>query len=670
MHLRSLSMTAKPRRMHALLAALAATSLLGCSGSSTGNVEQPPVVEQPKSAQLLRGEVTLGAPVTGAKVRILSGASEVGADTTIDNGSFALTTIPLTEQALKALRVEQQACADAANILSCATLSASLEGAPLSGIAHVGVRSTLVDRLVRNKQMKRADAEKRVTSYLGLEEGILAQDMVDPNLFNPARFVSETFKEAQASGISLDKQIDALVDKLAADPVLQRKYPPLLTLNPIVKTVGVELAKGAIGAVGGELAGKAMSLLGLSDDSMSRDLQEIKGQLADVNRRLDTMSRQLDVIETGMKQTLRRLEQIDIKLDDLARRQLAQRVLTQTTALVSYVEEVKNITLDLRRAGTQPLPIQASERKRLKTAIENLISKRSLISATLAGTAGNPSLIASVVDSEFPKPAILDMAKDVFFGPKVINSIQNFVRYYDDINILSYYLLIEYYNALDQENGIRFASCPLTPAAGVNYKMQCNLFYELQTAREAYLQNGPQESLPVDGMFLVVNQSYAVPPNVIYPSQDFNYQIFGEYTGRGGQSAVNSTMDMKVYPDLSKAQQDEVRGLVKTWYFMEPAAWFGLFIRYTPSGGNVRKIAVDRGAPESAFVTATGDYAIWSLDTSRRNPWVRVSTNTGSADASERGFDNAKLVLWGQFQRKSDIEKYLGKVMAARFQIP
>ncbi|AKU24166.1 hypothetical protein [Massilia sp. NR 4-1] len=670
MHLRSLTVAAKPRRMHALLAALAATSLLGCSGSSTSTVEQPPVVEQPKSAQLLRGEVTLGAPVTGAKVRILSGTSEVGADTTIDNGSFALTTIPLTEQALKALRVEQQACVDAANILSCATLSASLEGAPLSGIAHVGVRSTLVDRLVRNKQMKRADAEKRVTAYLGLDEGILAQDMVDPNLFNPSRFVSETFKEAQAGGISLDKQLDALVDKLAADPALQRKYPPLLALNPIVKTVGVELAKGAIGAVGGELAGKAMSLLGLSDDSMSRDLQEIKGQLADVNRRLDTMSRQLDVIETGMKQTLRRLEQIDIKLDDLARRQLAQRVLTQTTALVSYVEEVKNITLDLRRAGTQPLPIQASERKRLKTAIENLISKRSLISATLAGTAGNPSLIASVVDSEFPKPAILDMAKDVFFGPKVINSIQNFVRYYDDINILSYYLLIEYYNALDQENGIRFASCPLTPATGVNYKMQCNLFYELQTAREAYLQNGPQESLPVDGMFLVVNQSYAVPPNVIYPSQDFNYQIFGEYTGRGGQSAVNSTMDMKVYPDLSKAQQDEVRGLVKTWYFMEPAAWFGLFIRYTPSGGNVRKIAVDRGAPESAFVTVTGDYAIWSLDTSRKNPWVRVSTNTGSADASERGFDNAKLVLWGQFQRKSDIEKYMGKVMAARFQIP
>ncbi|UMR30840.1 hypothetical protein MJ904_00770 [Massilia sp. MB5] len=142
MHLRSLTVAAKPRRMHALLAALAATSLLGCSGSSTSTVEQPPVVEQPKSAQLLRGEVTLGAPVTGAKVRILSGTSEVGADTTIDNGSFALTTIPLTEQALKALRVEQQACVDAANILSCATLSASLEGAPLSGIAHVGVRST------------------------------------------------------------------------------------------------------------------------------------------------------------------------------------------------------------------------------------------------------------------------------------------------------------------------------------------------------------------------------------------------------------------------------------------------------------------------------------------------------------------------------------------------
>lgn len=661
---RSVNHMAPPRVRQALSVALSAGLLLGCSSNGA---DIPAVPEPVTASQQLRGQLILGGPVADAKVRILTGADEVAADTTMDNGTYSVLTRPVTEQALTALRVEARSCLDQQEKLSCATLSAALAPGSLAAIHRINVRSTLVDRLVRQRGMTTADAEKRVSAYLTLEDGTLAQDPANTRIFSAAAFVAETYREARAAGLSLDQQLNVLVDQLAADPALQRQYKPLLTLNPIVKGIGMELAKGAVGAVGGEIGGRIMASLGLkSDDGAGERHAEVLARFDALNTRMNLLGMQLEQVQAGINATLKRLQEIDLKLADVARSQLAQRLLTQTSGLSPYVEQVKVAMWDLARAGKlKDLDKQANERQRLKGVIADLLKQRTIISSTMNGTVGNPSMVISLVESQFPKEVAPTPNKEVFYGPKTVQAIQDVVRYYDEINTMAYFLFINYYNVLDEEGGKQPTVCPETPAAGTADSIQCSLYYELKSARAAYLALGPQESLPAPNMFLAISPTYQRLPYVIYPAMDGNFQLFGNNTGIGGKGGVTAFMDSHVFKGMGAAQVDEIRNLAD-WNFMEHFVWTGMFTRFS-SENKFLESMVERGAPAGAFITAQGDRAAWSYYAGDSTPWRRNSTYTGFSDSPERAFNNGKLMMYGQMKSKADVERYMGKVLAARF---
>lgn len=647
------------------LAAAVASALPGCSSNSAAP-GAPAEAGAATVSQQLQGQVTLGSLVSGSPVRILNGDTEVASDT-LYNGSYSVLTTPLSEPALQALRAEARACLDSNNDQSCVTLSAALPGKALGAVHRINVRSTLVDRLVRRNNYTQDAAEKRVSTYLMLDDYVKAQDPADSNAFSPARFVAETYREAQVAGASLDQQFDTLAGQLAADPELQRQYPPLLRLNPIVTGIGIELAKGAVGAVGGEIGGRILSSLGLaSDNGDAQRHAELMAKFQDLDIKMNRLGAQIDQVQAGVNKTLQRLQTVDLQLQDAARQQLAQRLLTQTTSLAEYIEQVKTTMLDLQRAKYKDLKGQASERVRLKAVIEALLSKRTLISSTMNGAGGAPAMMTSMIESEFPKLTTADSNKEVFFGPRAVQAMQDFARYYDEINATAYILFINYYNALDDENKVATAPCPDTRVAGTVYSNQCELYFELKAARDSYLAQGPQENLPATDMFLAVNPAYKLMPYVIYPGFDANFRVFGANTGRSGQSAVPATMDMYLYSGMGQAQASEIKNMAD-WRFMDYFAWYGIFTRYS-SGDKFLESVVARGAPASAFVTATNDRAAWTFNENASDPWQRVSTVTGFTDSKDRAFDNAKLFLYGQLKNRSDLERYMGKVIAARFQ--
>lgn len=618
------------------------------------------IIEPVKTVQTLRGEITLAKSPAETQFKVLSGTTEVANSKSFNNGNFLVETMAVTEQQLEQLRIETRVCSDILVELSCTVLSTSVTPGQLNSIIQVDVRSTLVDRLSQQKNLSLVDAEKRVSHYLMLSEDLTSQDGVDPNLFDAARFVSDHLMEANKAGISLDAQINKTVDQIAADATLQHQYKPLLGLNPLVKGIGIELAKGAVGAIGGELMGKALSFMGLgSDFEASERHNEIMAQLGQVNQKLDLMSTQINQIQSGVQETLRQIEKIDVKLESAAQQQRIQQLLTQTTALAEYVEQVKIILFDLQNAHQLSSALQPSERTRLKTAIESLMTKRTLISATLNGTVGNASMIENLINVEFPQSS--DLNKTVFFGPKVVNTIQNYLQYYDDINTMAYYLNMEYYNALDQENNIGAQDCPDTLSASVTYKRQCVLFHELKTARNNYLALAPQAELPISGMFINVYQAYRkdILPYVIYPVGDFNYINFNNNTGTTQAVLVRLTENLGIQTTV----RDEALNLAN-WMYMENSIWNGLFGSPAFNKGTVKDVAVANGAPASAFVTATGDYAVWVNDPSGQTRWSRRLT---TSNAVENNFDNAKFMVLGQLKNISEVEKYMGKVIANRF---
>lgn len=644
-----------------VVATLIATSLSACHQDNDDD-HSPTVIEPVKTVQTLRGEITLAKPSTDTQFKVFSGTTEVANSKSFNNGNFLVETLPVTEQQLKQLRIESKACTDTLVELSCAILSTSVTPKQLNSIIQVDVRSTLVDRLVQQKNLSLADAEKRVSYYLMLPEDLSSQDGVDPNLFNAARFVSDHLMEANKAGIGLDAQINKTVDQIAADATLQHPYKPLLGLNPLVKGIGIELAKGAVGAIGGELMGKALSFMGLgSDFEASERHNEIMAQLGQVNQKLDVMSNQINQIQSGVQETLRQIEKIDVKLESAAQQQRIQQLLTQTTALSEYVEQVKIILFDLQNAHQLPSSLQPNERKRLKTAIENLMTKRTLVSSTLNGTVGNASMIENLINVQFPQSS--DLNKTVFFGPKVITAIQNHVQYYDDINTMAYYLFMEYYNALDQENNIPAQDCPDTLSSSVTYKRQCVLFHELKTARNNYLALAPQAELPVSSMFINVYQGYRkdILPYVIYPVGDFNYIQFNDNTGT--TQNVLTRLTRPEYLTIDPTARNEMLNLAN-WMYMETPIWNALFSSPAFNRGMLKDVAVANGAPASTFVTATGDEAVWVNDATGQPRWSRRLTTT---NAVENNFNNAKFVVLGQLKNINEVEKYMGKVIANRF---
>lgn len=641
-----------------LMTTLIAASLSGCNDNE----------DTPKTAQLLRAEVTL-IPPTGnnqsvtanSNLKVMSGSTQVATGKTFANGNFTLTTTPLTRAQLKQLRVELNACSDKLNALTCTMLSASLNPAQLAGVAQVNLRSTLVDRLQRQTNLSLAQAEQRITAYLGLATGITSQDTVSQNLFDPTRFVSDHLLAAQATGATLDQQIGKTVDAIATNPNLQQRYTPLLGLNPIVKFVGLELVKGALGKVGGEAVGKAMSFLGLGAEfEQSERHAEIMNQLNAVNSQLRQISGQINEIQNGVKETIRKIEQIDQKLETAAQQQRIQKLLTQTTALVEYTEQIKVTLFDLQNAHQLNSSLQPNERRRLKAAIETLLAKRTVLSASLEGTVGNASLIANLVEVKFPQPTVVDPLKVTFFGPDTINSIMDVVKYYDELNVMSYYLFMEYYNSLDQESNVAAQDCPDILSSSTAINRQCQLYHEVKSARDSYLKLSPQESLPVSSMFLQVFERYDrnVLPYVIYPAGDFNNIQFNRNTG-----TTQAVLNRIVYPSLTPQQQTEVTNLT-TWTYLEtPSTWFGMFVRPAEGGKIIKDVAIANGAPASAFVTASGKYAWWSV--SSGNDWQQRSTIINSNPTNPS--DDAKFVVLGTLKNMSDVEKYMGTVIASRF---
>jgi hypothetical protein len=644
-----------------LLATLIAASLVGCHDDDEDEITP----EVPKATQTLRGEVTLVNPVANSDLKVLSGSTQIANGKTFANGNFSLSTTPVTAQPLERLRIELQACSDKLNALSCTILSSALDPKKLSGVAQVSIRSTLVDRLQRKSNLSLADAEKRISTYLGLFEAVTSQDAVNTNLFNPAHFVSAHLIEANKTGISLDQQINKTVDQIAADPTLQHSYKPLLGLNPLVKFVGTELIKGAISKIGGEAAGKALSFLGLGAEfEQSQRHAEVMNQLNGINTQLKQITGQINEVQVGVKETLRKIELIDQKLETVAQAQRIQRLLTQTTALVDYVEQVKVTLFDIQNAHQLNSALQPNERKRLKAAIETLLAKRTVLSSTLDGTAGNPSLIANLVEVKFPQPLTVDPIKITFFGPDTINAIQDVVKYYDEINTMSYYLFMEYYNALDQENNVAAQDCPeVLPASG-SINRQCTLYHELKSARASYLSLGPQESLPISNMFILVPEIYKKSnlPLVFYPVGDFSNIQFNRNTGTAPQ--VLARLTEPNYMQLDPTARNEMLNLA-TWEYVTGPYWFGVFMRPAEGGKSINTAAVANGAPASAFVTANAQYSWWINYGDTTNDWQQRSTKK---DFVVNPNDNAKFAVMGKLKNMDEVEKYMGKVIASRFQ--
>lgn len=649
-----------------LITTLIALSLSGCNDDSVDTTANP--ATSTPTAQTLRGEVTLIPTASNAQsstantnLKVLSGTTDVATGKTFANSNFSIATKPLTAQQLAQLRVELNACSDQLNALTCTILSAALHPEQLSGVAQVNLRSTLVDRLQRQQNLSLANAEKRITAYLGLAAGTTSQDIVNQNQFDPARFVSDHLNAAQATGATLDQQISKTVEAIAADPNLTHSYTPLLGLNPTVKFVGLELVKGALGKVGGDAIGKGLSFLGLGAEfEQSERHAEIMNQLNSVNSQLRQISGQINEIQNGVKETIRRIEQIDQRLESAAQQQRIQKLLTQTTALVEYTEQIKVTLFDLQNAHMLNSSSQPNERRRLKAAIENLLAKRTVLSATLEGTVGNASLVANLVDVKFPQPTVVDPLKVSFFGPDTINSITDVVRYYDELNTMSYYLFMEYYNALDQENNVAAQDCPETLSPFASYNRQCQLYHELKSARESYLKLAPQESLPVSNMFIYIYEKYDrnILPTVVYPAGDFNNIQFNRNTG-----TTQAVLNRIVYPSLTPQQQNEITNLA-TWQYLEtPSTWFGMFVRPAEGGKIIKDVAIANGAPASAFVTSSGKHAWWSVGSG--NDWQQRST-ISNGNPTDPNTD-AKFVVLGQLKNMSEVEKYMGTVIASRF---
>lgn len=647
-----------------LLAGAAAAALQACGSSDRAAAS--PDASEPKSVLHLRSEISLARPLSGGSAKALSGSTTVASGSIYDNGNLVLDTSALTAQAARQLRIEAQGCADQANALSCAVLSAIVNPDDASTITGVNVRSTLVERLVRLKGMQQAAAEQRVSNYLMLDAATTSQQLVDQNLFSPARFVSDNWLAAQSKGLSLDQQIGQLVDSIAADATLQRQYKPLLTIAPIVATIGIELVKGALGKIGGEAMGSVLSKIGLNTDAANHTavMNELKG----IASQLSAMSQQLSTVESAVKQTMAKVEEVSKKVDDVAQQQRALRLLTQTSQLLALVEKVKRAYWDLQNLPQVSATQQAAEVKRLLAVIESIQGDRAQISAALNGTPGNSSMVATMVDFQFPKVAVPDYNKEVFLNQKTLKSMSDFVQYYDNVNLMAYYLIMEFYNYADPASATQ--SCPETLSSGVSYTLQCMRYQELKQARADYISQGPQETLPVPSMFVNVYQGYTAMPWVLYPAGDFNYQSINGVTPDAG-----SFLARQVYPDLTAQQQSEVTAMAN-WDYMKPVFWYGMFARPAVSGTSQAKVlkdvAIANGAPTEAFYTASLNLAAWVRTTdSGPQAFNRVSTTTGSLDVDQnknpRTTEDAKLIVLGQFKSRAVLERYLGKVMAARF---
>lgn len=633
---------------------MALTALLLAACAEDG----PPAKEEYR----LRGELVFTDAVPGAKIEIFDGKTVLATTKTFDRGTFS-ADVELSSPKV-VLRFEAQACLDADKPSSCATLSATAPANTFPAALKLNLRSTLAERLMARSDLTRAAAEKRVSRYLKIPAELTSQDFVALDVFDPWVLADEQYALADAFERSLEAQFDALADHLAEHSDARQSYASTsVSLNPIAKTVGMELAKGALGKIGGEATGQVLSLLGMGDEALAEERHaEIMAQFEQLGGQMRALTEQVERLQTSVNSVLRKIESLNLAVMTVLQKQRAQALLTQTTALSEYIQQVKSISVDLEHAPQLSPKLWRSERNRLQRAIENLVAKRSLISAALLGEGGSPSMIASLIDVEFPMPLEPDGRRQ-FLSYEKLESIRNFVMFYDEVNTKAYYLFFEYLNFVDTENEVDQKECPdKLPSSGAS--TQCRWWHELLKARTEYLALAPQEQLPDANMFLDIPVAYKKTdlPSVIY---DVGKVLAGplDEGGLNSQSPVSARLERLVYTKRSAEVADEIRTLADWKNLDRSSSWSQFFFMPMRVAGGVSMsdVAIASGAPKAAFGAGEADAFHWLPQPN--GSWILPSTRTALITTGTHG----RYLVHGKLKSMAQVDKYLGKAITRRF---
>lgn len=318
--------------------------------------------------------------------------------------------------------------------------------------------TTMADRL-RLRGIAPADAERRLAAYLGLRPGrSIRSDFRFLHDFNSGEFM----REARNRGF--DAFVDEIVSEIFTDPEAHRSFSQDLLQAPrLASALGMELIKGAVGEVGGTLAGKLLASLGVEDAAdesakILRTLQEINQQLLVLQATVDEIAREVKLVQVNLAT------------------ESAKEVIGFTRTTWKDVQNLAKLSGDEQ---------ERARRRTIDFIIHTLSHHRDKIADML-----NAEL--STADSPIQLYAEYLRDSHRFYSVGLNNRFIDFIEFYDAYNVWLHYLL---FDALHSEALL---------ATGKPSEEVPLIAEQFQAARNRYLQRLPPKEWPHSGMFIEI----------------------------------------------------------------------------------------------------------------------------------------------------------------------